>query len=192
MPHIPDGKARNYGSLNDVIFAEAVSKTRQCANQDGPCLLAIGTFHYYASVLCIARKFAEWVLTGEPSFAWRIGSPCEGVVDDSRLVTKLKSAAFVKPAQSNNIEAARKPISALLVAGFGCSPPEIRGVIHPYPARKFDQAILDQIEFCHSTIDFQTRTMTPLWTNPAITEKSMNSDFKCSATEDDTCPQTGG
>lgn len=164
LKHIPTGGAQNYGPLNRVIYDEVKNKTTQCANLDAPCLLAVGTFHFQASALCFQKPHVESLLTGETSIACDINLQTGHAVGDPYESTNLKSAAFVKPSNLLGVEPARQPISALLLAGFGVSPPGVLGVIHPNPVREFDHRILDRIPFCGLFMDLRNATLTTNWT----------------------------
>lgn len=164
LEHIPTAGATNYRPLNDAIYNEVRSKTPQCANLDAACVLAIGTFHYHASVSCIQKTFVEWLLTGETSLAWHFDPRRGRAVGEPFETTGFKSATFVRPGRLVGVEPARQPISALLVAGFGCKPPNIYGAIHPQPVREFDPVFLDRIPFCLLKLDVKTATLATEWT----------------------------
>lgn len=164
LPPVFTEGARNYRPLNDAIFAEVTSKTPQCANLDAPCVLAVGTFHYHASVSCIRKTFVEWLLTGETSISWYFDPRRGEAVGKPFQSTKLKSATFLKPSPLVGVEPARKPISALVVAGFGCKPPHVYGVLHPRPAREFEAELLDRIPFCRVKYDIRAASITTEWT----------------------------
>ena len=138
LDDLPTDGAGWYRPLNDAIFKEVVSKTRQCAKLDAACVLAVGTFHYQASVSCVRKTFVEWLLTGETSLAWHFDPRRGRAVGEPFETTRLKSATFVRPSNLVGVEPARQSISALLVAGFGCKPPNILGAIHPHPVRELN------------------------------------------------------
>lgn len=172
LEHIPTNGARNYRPLNDAIYYKVVSKTPQCANLDAPCLLAVGTFHYCASVSCVRKSFVEWLLTGETSLSWHF-DPRRGCAGgEPSQSTELKSAAFVRPNRLIGVEPARQPISALLIAGFGSNQPGIFGAVHPYPVREFDLQLLDRIAFCRLRIDVRNATLSTEWTRDPEFENS--------------------
>ena len=171
LPPVFTPGARTYRPLNDAIFAEVTAKTPQCANLDAPCVLAVGTFHYHASVSCIRKTFVEWLLTGETSIA-RYFDPRRGeAVGRPFQSTNLKSATFLKPSPLIGVEPARKPISAVVVAGFGCTPPHVYGVIHPYPVHEFVPNLLDIIPFCRVKYDIRKAIITTEWTRDPEGEK---------------------
>jgi hypothetical protein len=74
LPHVPP-KGNSGGpwrNLNDKIFGKVHAKTTQCADLDAPCVLALGTFHFMASKLCIEIDSMESLLTGQGEFAWDV------------------------------------------------------------------------------------------------------------------------
>lgn len=172
LEHIPTDGAQHYRPLNDAIYKEVVSKTKQCANLDAACVLAVGTFHYDASVSCIRKTFVEWLLTGETSLAWNFDPRRGRAVGEPFETTRFKSATFVRPSNLVGVEPARQPISALLVAGFGCKPPNIFGAIHPHPVHKLDPALMDRIPFCRLNVDVNTATLSTEWTHDPESEQS--------------------
>jgi hypothetical protein len=155
--------ASNYESLNSAICGECVNKTPQCANLDAPCLLAIGTFHFQASVLGVQRMFMEWLLTGEPIIAFSYAPRLGHIVGELHQATRFRSATFTRYSKLEGIEHARRPISALLVAGLGCDPAHIFGLLHPSPSREFNPALLHRIPFCRQKIDIGTGTVSTKW-----------------------------
>lgn len=157
-------EAQFYAPLNDAIFSEVTKKTPQCANLDAPCVLAVGTFHYHASVSCIRKVFVEWLLTGETSISSYFDPRTGDAVGEPFESTNLKSSAFLRPSRLIGIEPARKPISALLVAGFGCEPVNVYGVIHPHPVHEFDPQLIDRIAFCRVKYDIANATIRTEWT----------------------------
>lgn len=163
LQHVPNGGASQYSHLNDVIFGEATSKTPQCANLDSPCVLAVGIFHFSASMLCVKKVFAEWLLTGETSLAWNFDTRLGRAVGQPFQTTNFKSASFLRPGGLYGVEPARQPISALMVAGFGCERPPVLGVLHPAPAREFDPALLARIPFCRLKTDIRSARIYTEW-----------------------------
>jgi len=140
-------KATNYRSLNEAIRGECISKTAKCANLDAPCVLAIGTFHAYASVVTVNKKFLEWLLT-DPCIGMDFDPRAGQIVGESYPVARLRKSLFTQLFDIGGVHHVRRPISAVLVAGFGCDPPRIFGVLNPFPAREFDPRLLERIPFC--------------------------------------------
>ncbi len=56
---------RNYSLLNDAIFAACKGKAEQCAHARCPTLLAVVTFHFQASAICLGKPHVEMLLAGE-------------------------------------------------------------------------------------------------------------------------------
>lgn len=163
LTHPSEQGFRDYSDLNDAIFAECRSKTPQCAGLDTPCLVAIGTFHFQASALCVGKVHLEMLLTGEQLLAWNVDTQRGEAIGDPYSVTHLRSAAFVRPGE-HEIEHARNPVSGMLIGGFGCRPVNIYGVLHPQPNHPFDSSLLDRIEFCRLKEDYQTGMLSTEWT----------------------------
>jgi hypothetical protein len=165
LPHLSqsDIGSRAYGNLNKAVFGEVRSKTAQCSNLDAPCLIAVGTFHYRASSLCFAKHLVEELLTGKSYITYRFDSQRGEAAGEGFLSSTLENAAFVKPGPSGWVEEARSPISAILLGGFGCQPPEVRGLLHPNPARPFDRSLLSQIEFGSLRLDPKQETLSVEW-----------------------------
>lgn len=159
----PGEGAKNYRHLNDAIFQECVNKTTQCANLDAPCVLAVGTFHHRASVLGVRRTFMEWLLTGEASIGWDFDPKLGQCVGESYQVTSFRSATFTRMTRLQSVEHVRQPISALLVGGFGCNPPQLFGLLHPNPVREFDPQLLARVPFCRQRIDVQAGRVSTEW-----------------------------
>lgn len=159
----PGEGASPYRHLNDLIFQECVNKTRQCSNLDAPCVLAVGTFHHRGSILGIRKTFMEWLLTGEASIGWEFDPHLGMCVGEPYQVTSFRSAAFTRLSPIAGIESRRQPISALLVGGFGCDPPQVLGLLHPNPVREFPAALLDRIPFCIQRIDLRAARVSSEW-----------------------------
>lgn len=165
LEHMPKKDGANcYSPLNDAIYKEVVSKTPQCADLDAPCLLAVGTFHFHASVSCVDKVFVEWLLTGKGSLGFQFDPRRGEVVGEPYQATHLESATSLRPSKLEGIEPVRQPVSAMLVGGFGCKPPIVLGLVHPYPVREFDPQLLDRIAFCRLKIDVRSATLTTEWT----------------------------
>lgn len=149
LQHIPHQRGGGYYKcLNGQIFNEVKNKTPKCEGLDAPCVVAVGTFHFGASWLCITKQEIEQLVTGETELTVPI-DPCqERAVGKGYHSTSLYSAAFLKPAFADSAESARNPISALLIGGFGCDPAAIYGVAHPSPNRRIDPGLLNSIEWC--------------------------------------------
>ena len=164
LEHTPTDSAVHYRPLNDAICKKVESKTRQCADLDAACVLAVGTFHHHASVSCIKRPFMEWLLTGKTSLAWQFDPRRGHAVGESFDTTRFESAAFAHQDSLVGDDPARRPISALLIGGFCVGSPIILGAVHPDPARKFDPVLLNRIPFCNQKVDISAATLSTEWT----------------------------
>ena len=163
LSHFASPGAQNYANLNRAIFQEVIGKTRQCAALDAPALVAVGTFHYQASALCFQKKHIEMLLTGDSMISWLINTQTGKSVGDLFLSTKLRSATFLKPGGRHGPQAARLPVSGLLLGGFGCDPVHVYGLLHPDPKRPFDRRLLDRIEFCELLRDDAQAALSVKW-----------------------------
>ena len=134
--------------LNDAIFEASRQKTPQCADKDLPCLVAVGTFHFDASCICVQKFHMESLLTGEPLITHDIDTATGQPIGETYETTRLRSATFLRPDREDPMSHARNPISGMLICGLGCHPPNLLGVLHPSPVREFDRRLLPDIEFC--------------------------------------------
>jgi hypothetical protein len=160
-----DGKpgAFNYELLTQAIFDKCKSKTLQCSNLDAPCILAIGTFHYRASILAVRDDSIEEILTGETGIGFDFDSEAGRSTGPPYQVTSFRWSPFTRKSNIVGAEHTRQPISAILVGGFGCSPPHVLGALHPNPILEFDPRILDQIAFCRQRIDWESGRVGTEW-----------------------------
>jgi hypothetical protein len=151
---VEGGGACNYNSLNPAISRACTFKATKCANRNHPTLLAVVTFHTRVSALSFSHPHIESLLTGEASITWDMNRETCQCVGESYETTGLRFAAFLCPDKTEKIGYARCSISGLLLCGLGRErSPEIRGVLHPNPARPFNPAILPQIEFGQVVVD---------------------------------------
>ncbi|MBN1942118.1 MAG: hypothetical protein JW849_02380 [Phycisphaerae bacterium] len=153
LSHEAKDGAQFYTNLNSAIFEKIRRKTPQCSDLDAPALVAIGTFHFEASCLCVRKDNVEELLTGEQMISGRIDSQTGGAVGKPYISTRLKDAAFYKPQKSSGFKDARLPVSGVLIGGFGCEPPRVYGCLHPNAIREFNRQLLDRIEFCQLKVD---------------------------------------
>jgi hypothetical protein len=165
LPHLPDASptAQHYANLNNAVFDQCWQKADQCSQVAAPCLLAIGTFHFEASALCVQKHHVENLLTGSTGFAMEIDREEGRAFGNPYQVTDLsKPSLFMKPGPTG-ISRARTSISALLIGGLGCSPPQMLGLPNPQPTYEFDRALLPYIEFCRVTCDLGANTLETEW-----------------------------
>jgi hypothetical protein len=150
------------GRLSDAIFHECRRKTPQCSGLPGPAILAVGTFHWYASYLCFERAEVELLLTGEPLLAQDVEATTGAPVGASYLATKLRSAAFLRP-HGGWMSHARHPVAAILACGLGQDPPTVRCALHPKPVRPFDRALLPGVECCRLLPGYESGRLRTQW-----------------------------
>jgi hypothetical protein len=140
--------ASYYAPMTQKIWDVCKKKTPQCCNLDQPVLLAVGTFHYNASARCLCRQHAVEVLIGIPRIT-QVMDMTTGKAKGAVLEhTDLNRAAFFKSDDTSELDYARQPVSAILLCGFGSTPPEVRGALHPSPVHVFDRTLLSAVEFC--------------------------------------------
>lgn len=160
-----------YTPLTDAIFSACRHKAEQCSNASCPTLLAVVTFHSYVSATCFEKPDVEMLLMGMPAITWPIHLPDCQKAGDAYQLTAFHSAAFLRPDSSQEIDFARRSISALLLCGFGVQypnrhgawMPEVIGALHPHPARQFDPAALPEVEFGWLPIDRTSRQLHVSW-----------------------------
>lgn len=149
------------GSLNEAIYMEAKGKTPQCSQMRKPVLLAVGTFHRFASSLCFERTHLECLLSGTAYISHDISSSGQPA-GRSYMSTRLEKAAFVRLSNSL-IDPALKPIAGILACGFGSVPPVVRCVLHPEPNHNFDRTLLSGVEFCRLNPDYRSGKLVTEW-----------------------------
>jgi len=150
----------HYAPLNPAIYRAAQKKAPQCAKLDAPALVAVGTFHWPVSAICLRPSLLAALVTGMPKIAWPIDKG--GKPHGEYQFTDFENAPFLRPFQE--AVSARECISGMLICGFGCSPPRIAGIRHCYAVRPFDPHLLKAIPFCelHDADEFEVR---PVWRN---------------------------
>jgi hypothetical protein len=161
----PEGRTRPapFSPLNDSIFNACKGKAAQCRNLDHPTLVAVGTWHDLASMLCINKPMLSMLLTGQTMMSWNIDVESGRQAGETYQTTELYSATFLRRDNNEGIGDARGSISGLLVCGFGIDPPKILGVLNPNSARPFDPQLLPEIEFCQMRLDRQKGELYPTW-----------------------------
>jgi hypothetical protein len=146
------GRAANYGTLTDLVKGAVVDKAKQIGSRkDAPGLLAIGTLHSQAGALCIKKHHIEAILTSTPFIACNFDSAAGEAVGDPYQAINLHNSAFIKPPLAISVDAfehARRSISGVLICGFGSTPPQVLGALHPGACRPFDSNLLPQTRFC--------------------------------------------
>jgi hypothetical protein len=156
-------KFSGFSPLNEAIYLEAKNKTPQCSNLGEPVLVAVGTFHWQASYLCLDQVHLELLLTGTTSLSHDISQSTGAPIGDSYVSTKLESAAFLRFGNASLMNPALKPVSGILACGFGCNPHLVRCVLHPDPVHKFERSLLPQVEFCRLKSGYDSGKMVAEW-----------------------------
>ncbi|QGQ23934.1 hypothetical protein F1728_15140 [Gimesia benthica] len=163
LPLIPEQRARNYSSLNNSVWSACKGKAIQCSGMNHPTILAIGTFHIWASSICMNKDHVEELLTGEGRIAWQMDENTGGNAGEVYQSTSLYSAVFLRPEKTTEIGFARSSISGLLLCGLGVEPPNVFSILHPNPSRPFKKDLLSDIEFCEVAINSQDRSLSVSW-----------------------------
>lgn len=151
------------GRVTDALFHAAIKKTPQCSNLGYPALVAVGTFHGEASRLCFERMHLALLLTGETLITQNIDATTGGPVGDDYLSTNLRSATFLGTTEDGLMRPARNPVSGMLACGFGCEPPQIRGVLNSKPIHAFDRSLLPSLEFCRLKPGYESGNLMTEW-----------------------------
>lgn len=146
-PFNPDASC--YRHLTKRILDELRNKTPQCMNLDQPCILAIGTLHSQAGVLCMDEHAAEENLTGTSFVTAHIDTRTGRMIREPYEATDLRDSSFVRLGKSTtvSIEEARKTISAILLCALWHDPSRTIGLLHPNPNNKFRRELLPEIQF---------------------------------------------
>lgn len=172
LPSSPHGATRDYHlNLNRAIFRAVTAKTRQCSRLNAPAIVVVGTFHSKASRICFGKEHLQMLLTGQELITQDINTATGEPVNDLYLSTQLCWATFLRPDESGGMGYARNPVSALVICGFGCKLPEIRGLLHPTPVHVFDPALLSAVEFCRLRAGYESGQLSTEWVNEVETEK---------------------
>lgn len=141
----PDGGPRTHGHLTRQILNEAVGKAKQCADLDAPCLLAAGTFHFWASAVCCDELFGDFVLTSPTGISGHVDEAGDPVGEPFHS-TDLRSSSVARH-DDGQIISRRRSISGFLLCGLGVAEWKATGFLHPDPVRRFDRRLLPKIPF---------------------------------------------
>jgi len=158
----------NIMGMTDAVFAECKGKAAQCANLDGPALVAVGTFHSTAAIFGFKKVLVNYILSGEIKMAWDIEISAGQRIGTAYHTTALRKAAFLRPDHYQEIGYARSSISGLLLCGLGTLPGQCLGVLHPNPARPFAPALLPGIEIGEVQIDVASKQLRVRWPGAMI------------------------
>lgn len=155
LPHLVEPGGRYLKSLNAALVSEIVNKAAQCSGSADPTLVAVGTFHEYASLACINDQFVRMLLTGEPVVRVEVNRPTGRRINGPIWTTDLWPSAFVGPHGDDSFKHNRKSVSGVLVCGFGVSPPRVRGILHPAPVRPLNRQLLPAVPFFRLRSDYE-------------------------------------
>ena len=153
----------NVMGMTEAVFRECQDKAPQCGDLDGPALMAVGTFHSMAAMVCFKKTLVNCVLTGKTMISWFIDPETGHQVGDPRQTTALHAAAFLQPDKTQEIGFARNSISGVLLHGVGIDSIQTFGVLHPNPARPFDPSLLPNVEFGSVVIDRTSQQLHVKW-----------------------------
>lgn len=157
--------ATEFGLLTQSVFNEVRGKTKQCAGSGAPCVLLVGTFHWHASCVCVQEHFVEQLLTGKTGISVVFDTLRDEPVGEPHQTTRLESAAFVRPGKDSPVERARCSVSAVVLCGLGCTPPNMCGALHPQAAHSFNPAWLPRLPFCRLDKGYEQGSLGVSWVN---------------------------
>jgi hypothetical protein len=109
----------NVMGMAEAIFGKCGDKAPQCANLDGPALVAVGTFHAAAAMAGFSKILVGNVLTGKTSFSQNISLKTGEPVGDTYLSTDFEKAAFLRRDHDDSVGFKRSSISGVVVFGLG-------------------------------------------------------------------------
>lgn len=161
----PDVDDSCFEDMTEKFRSEITGKIRQCSKAEAPRIVVIGTLHPKVSVCCIDELAAEELLTGTTYITGKVNTKTGEKVGDTYEITRLEDSAFIKRSKelTNWIEHTRCSVSAVLLCGFGLSPPNVVGCLHPSPIHAFDRALLPKIEFCRLVDGYQKGPLQVEW-----------------------------
>jgi hypothetical protein len=146
----PESGFSTYGLLAAKFRDECRAKTMQCSmRKDGPCVLAISTLHRIASEFCFDEQRIGFILTSEPLITGDYDEKAGEVRGELYQSTNWSKSAFLRRSKADPLflEEASRPVSAMLLCGFGGVPAKVSGVLHPNPVRPFSPTLLPGLRF---------------------------------------------
>jgi hypothetical protein len=150
VPH--NQKRSSYSLLTEAYFKKASKKESQFKNLNAPCMIAIGTLHFQAGVLCFDKESAEEILIGKSGISSRINTRTGRAVCKPYISTSLEASPFLKARKiicdEPPIQPVWQTVSTVLLCPFGKQPFKCLGILHPKPYYEFDRGLLPYIEFC--------------------------------------------
>jgi hypothetical protein len=156
-----------YSLLTESYFHKAGKKVSQFENMNAPCIIAIGTMHFQAGVLCFDEKSAEEILTGKSGISSQINTRTGRAIGKPYQSTSLEAAPFLKMRKIICDEPLIQPvwqaISAVLLCPFNIHPVKCLGILHPKPIYEFDKSLLSCIKFCRLKEGWESGILTTEW-----------------------------
>jgi len=160
----PGPTFHTYRDLTRLIQARAKKKANQCSELDAPCLLAIGTLHFEASTLVSDELHMQHVLISETGLSMEFDEERGEAKGPMIPTTDLQHSAVLGVDDDSEVEAQRRSVSALLIAGLGTDPVHVKGMLHPGAVRPFSRALLPRIRFCELDDGYRDGRFRPVWT----------------------------
>ena len=152
----------NQLGMIEAVYAKCAKKASQCANQDGPVLVAIGTFHMNAAMDFSEKRFVNHVATGKSKMAFNVGASGQQLGETYQLTAPVV-AAFLQSDATQEVRSIRDPISGLLLCRISAEPSTAFGVLHPKPLHPFDPALLPDIQFAQVELDNASHQLRVRW-----------------------------
>jgi hypothetical protein len=153
----------NVMGMTEAVFAKCHDKAPQCANLDGPALVAVGTFHELAAMVGFDKMRFSNVLTGKTSLAWNICIQTGQQIGETYNTTEFEKAAFLRHDDVEEVGFKRSSISGVVALSVGTWPIKGIGVLHPNPARMFSTSLLPDFEFGEIEIDRVSKQLRVCW-----------------------------
>lgn len=164
----PNGEfVRNPSSLSRKVFQICRNKATQCANSDAPVLLAITTAHSKAAMHSFGPPYTDMILCGKTTMTVSINLETLKSDGSVRLDSQVYESAFFTPDEEDEVVAARRTISGLLLCGItlGRQPDEmwVTGLLNPNAVRPFEIEMLPTVRFRSAEYDPYTGQLHLYW-----------------------------
>lgn len=147
LSHLPDEnpRARSYGLLTKNIYRKCRNKTPQISRSQYPGVIFVTTLHFQASAICFGKHEARQFLWGTEKLSASFDADSVETVGEVRNVSEFENSVFF----SEDSSFSTRGICALLVGGFGLTPPRanVYGILHPEPPFPFDPSWIPYVEF---------------------------------------------
>ena len=150
--------------LTASILKKATKKASQLGGQPHPGILFVGTLHGRASAKYFSRRQTELILTSIPHLSGWYDEE-QGEIADIHHATDLRVSSFVRAGAGALVEDARRSISAIVGCGFGIVPWQMRGAMHPNPARPIERWPLG-VEVCRLSPSYRDGDFEVHWEEP--------------------------